>query len=129
MGVSGTIERKDQMHVVAEFILGPTVAVGVAPQLPCDVYITNTKTQLNIKAKGNFFWVMARKMLATNHRRNQIILNDLRNWASAGHTIIAVTETRDHIDMIVKQLKSEGIAAEGFHSKAFKKEKDQKIFY
>lgn len=130
IGVSGTTERKDNMHVVSNYVLGPVKYKGKTEQLPCKVLSVSTGVSIPYKfGNPKMFRNMMLNYLSKDDYRNQLIINYLSSWAHAGHSIIAVTDRIDQIDKLVKQLRSMNFEAEPFHRKVFgrtKKEQDKR---
>lgn len=124
MGVSGTIERKNQMHIVNEYIIGPVVAVGQAEQIPCTVNIVRTGTKVPYQA-GKMFFTYTLNYLAKDRERNKLILSYLIAYHNAGHHIIVVADRTQQCDFLASELGKVGIAAESFHRSRFIKKEDR----
>lgn len=92
-GVTATVHRKDGLDAIVEGIIGPVIhkieraSVG---QVPMEVTIIPT----NIKAGGGFAAMLT--TLSENEARNNFILGWMRKDVEAGHTIIAVTDRKQH---------------------------------
>jgi superfamily II DNA or RNA helicase len=126
MGVSGTIERKDKLHVINEYILGPTVVEGKADQVPCKVQIVKTGALIPIRAQSNkFFFTQALTHLSKHRDRNELLFKYILSYAQAGHSIMAISDRIDQIQLITKMLTDAGIKAEEYHKSAFKTKKQR----
>lgn len=122
IGVSGTTELKGDFHLINNYTLGPVVVEGYAEQIPCTVYTVNTGVHVPYK-QSKMFFTNACTYLSRNFDRNALQMQILTAWAQQGHSIVAVTDRTDHIESIVRELKSRGITAEAFHAKRFPKSK------
>lgn len=127
-GVSGTTERKDGMHIVSSYVLGPVVAEGEADQIPCKVSIIHTGIRVPYVIKDpKIFRNLMLNFLSKSPERNELIFQTMLAWAKAGHSIIAVGDRVEQIDMFVRRLRTEGISAEPFHRVAFGKSKEKAL--
>lgn len=124
MGVSGTTERKNQMHVINDYVLGPVIAKGTAEQVPCSAYGVQTHTRVPYRP-GKLFFTQALTFLSKDKKRNALIMSYLEAYARQGHYIIAVTDRTAHCDLLAKELSLKGIKAEAFHRAKFKNDKDR----
>lgn len=126
IGVSGTIERKDGLHVVNEFVVGPVIAKGEAEQVPCTVYPIRTGVDVHVSAYNvKTFFTKAYSYLAEHEYRNESIANIMAQWAKAGHVCVALTNRVAHCDLLVKMLEERGVRAAPYHRKAFKNPNDK----
>lgn len=121
IGMSGTTERKDQMHVVNQYILGPVKVRGATEQLPCEVRMVRTGVKIPYRPTGasHIFFVKMLNFLSKSKPRNKLIIDMISEYAKAGHTVVAVTDRVNQIDHIVEALVGMGIPAEAFHRKKF----------
>lgn len=119
LGCSGTTERKDQMHVVNQFVLGPVVVRGTAPQMPCEVHMVRTGTKIDYNSTLKTFFVKMLTFLAKNKERNALIVEQMKRWAEKGYTIVAVSDRTAQCDILASALKSAGFSAEAFHRSLF----------
>lgn len=119
LGCSGTTERKDMMHIVNQFVLGPVVVRGTAPQIPCEVFMVRTGIKVKYNTAFKTFFVKMLSFLAKNEERNKIIVEEIKRWAEKGYTIVAVSDRTLQCDIITKELKSQGLSAEAFHRSLF----------
>lgn len=122
IGVSGTTEVKGDYHLINHYSLGPVVAEGFAPQIPCVVYTVETQVEVPYRPSKMFF-TNSCTYLSRNFGRTQLQIDLLDAWAKQGHYIIAVSDRTKHINEIVNSLKQRGINAEPFHAKLFPKTK------
>lgn len=121
LGVTGTVERKDQMHLINQYIIGPVVATGLSDQVPCQAHIVHTNIKIPIRGQNNkMFFVQALSYLATNEARNDMLTQYIYQYAAVGHFIMAISDRTSQIKTITAQLKKLGIKAEEYHSSAFK---------
>lgn len=123
-GVSGTTERKDKMHLVNDYTIGPVVAEGEAEQVPCEVQAVKTYTSVPYSMRNpKFFFNKMYSYLANHEGRNELLFKYLLAYAQAGHYCIAVSDRLVQVDLLVKKLVEAGIPAEAFHRKKFKSNK------
>ena len=128
LGWSGTIERKDELHIVNEFVLGPVIASGETAQVPCTVHVVRTNITLPFHPRpgvkrDKMFFIKLFAYLAENQDRNTLITDYIASFANAGHSSVALTNRVAQADLIVSRLVKLGIAAEAFHAKKFKNKK------
>jgi superfamily II DNA or RNA helicase len=121
-GVSGTIERKNKMHVINEYVIGPVVVEGKSVQLPSTVQIVKTGVTVPYKP-GKLFFTYSLNYLTQHEGRNQLILSYMEAYARAGHFIVAATDRSDHCELLAQKMRERGITAQAFHSKLFPKTK------
>lgn len=120
IGVTGTIERKDGLHIINEFVFGPVIAVGHSEQLPCTVYPVETMVSVPINANNiKIFHTKSQNFLALHEGRNNLIFDTMEQWANSGFFGVGLTVRTDHCDLIAKELNKRGIRAEAYHSKKF----------
>ena len=123
-GVSGTTTRKDNMHVINDFVIGPVVVEGKAEQVPCEVKLVKTHIKVPIRSQGNrLFFTKMQTYLAEHGVRNQMVFDYIEAYAKAGHSIIAVTDRIGQIKELCDKLKAAGYKTEEYHAKAFKNKK------
>jgi superfamily II DNA or RNA helicase len=132
MGVSGTTERKNNMHLVTNFVLGPVVIEGKSEQIPCEVTTIKTGVKVPTSPRNvKWFWAKSKPWLAAHKPRNEMIAKMIADYVNAGHSCVAVTPFSTHCEEVVQILKIKyGIAAEAYHAKKFKasnKEKSAKL--
>lgn len=112
-GVTATPKRKDGFDVVTQEIIGPTIHT-ITPeqvkQVPMEVERINTNVKLKVR---NFTKILG--LLAENERRNELIVGHMVQDVSLGHTIIAVTDRKQHQMELKKLLKQHGIECELFN--------------
>jgi len=126
IGVSGTTERKNEMHLINNFVIGPVVVTGSAPQVPCKVITVHTGIEVPYRIGTDTFFLNMLNYLATSEIRNKLILDTIYNFARAGHSIIAVGDRVQQCNIIANTLcKDYSIRAEPFHAKAFKSKKQR----
>lgn len=130
LGFSGTIERKDQLHVINEFVIGPVIVSGETAQVPCTVYVARTNISLPFQPRpgvkrDKMFFLKMFGFLSDNFERNTYITDYIANFANAGHYCVALTNRVAQADLIASRLVNMGIAAEAFHAKKFKNPKQK----
>jgi superfamily II DNA or RNA helicase len=123
LGVSGTTERKNNMHKVTNFVIGPVVVEGKSEQLPCDVTVIRTGIQIPFKksvSNTKWWWAKVKSWLAGLPDRNKSIAKMIAEYVSNGHSCIAVTTSSVHCEELAQLLKIQyGISAEAYHAKRF----------
>jgi len=126
LGCTGTVSKKDKSHIINEYIIGPVLAVGEAAQLPCQVRAVKTGARSPFSPKyKKTFWNKTYDYLSHDDSRNLMITTYIKNYAEAGHYCVVTADRVDHINLIVKTLKENGIVAEAYHSKRFKNKKQR----
>lgn len=126
MGVTATPKIKSKMHVISNFVLGPVVARGKAPQVPCVARIVKTNVRIPfVCTNSKFFFNQMYNFLANHMARNTYIAHYIKAYADVGHSCIAVAERNSMLNSITKILKEMGVAAEAFHGKSAKNKKDR----
>lgn len=119
-GVSGTIERKDDMHIINYFVVGPVIAQGKSDQIMCQVIVRRTNVAIPYDASDRKrFWTQSLGFLAKHKDRNQMILDDIYTYANAGHGCMVLCDRTEQIDYLTRKLKEKGIAAEAYHRDIF----------
>jgi superfamily II DNA or RNA helicase len=119
MGVTATPKIKSKMHVISNFMLGPVVARGKAPQVPCEARVVKTGIRIPfVCTNSKFFFNQMYNFLANHDARNAYIAQYIKAYADAGHSCIAVAERNTMLDRIAKMLRDAGVAAETFHGKS-----------
>lgn len=130
MGVSGTTERKNNMHKVTNFTLGPVVVEGKSVQLPCEVTTVRTGIQIPFKKSQSnmkWWWGKVKSWLGQHEGRNDFIAKMIADYVQAGHSCIAVTGFSTQCEELAKILKTRyGIEAEAYHSKRFRHSNKEK---
>ena len=124
IGVTGTVQRKDGMHVQNEFIFGPVLAEGRSNQVPTQVRVV--KTGLNIgKVPGNpkMFFNKVHDLIMKDDVRTDLIVSFVKAYVDAGHYCFVVADRTAHIESMVRKLKGLGIPAAAYHGKSFKSQK------
>ena len=92
-GVTATVHRKDGLDAIVEGIIGPVIYKierATVGQVQMEVTVIPTR----IKASGAFAKMLT--TLSENEVRNNLILGWMRKDVEAGHTIIAVTDRKQH---------------------------------
>lgn len=112
-GVTATPKRKDGQDVVTAGIIGDTIHTitpAQVKQVPVEVFRINTGLKLQAKDFGKVL-----TLLSENEGRNRLILKYLKQDVAAGHSIIAVTDRKEHQATLRDMLAAEGIACELFN--------------
>ena len=108
-GCSATPKRKDQLDVVIDGVLGPPVHI-ITPeqtkQVPMKVKIHNTG--VNLKAG---MWPRYLTDLSKIESRNNLITHWVHHDVQNGHTVIVVTDRKDHAKTLQLLLKEKGIVS------------------
>lgn len=112
-GVTATPKRKDGMDLLMESVMGPVIHEITADQVgqvPMEVVTIPTGV-----ASRSTQWAKMLTELAANETRNELILKDMEADARAGHTLIAVTDRKNHGIYLAKTLTERGIPAVVFN--------------
>jgi superfamily II DNA or RNA helicase len=125
IGFTGTPERKDQLHIINDYIIGPELVRGEAPQIPCEVQVVRTGVRVPYQAGSNMFFVLTDKYLTDHKDRNALILSYLLAYAKAGHSILVLAKTTRHVEYFAKTLTEAGFKAEAYHAKRFKNNEER----
>lgn len=111
-GVTATVHRKDGLDAIVEGIIGPVIHKierSVVGQVQMEVLVIPTR----MKADGVFAKILT--TLSENEARNKLILGWMRKDVEAGHTIIAVTDRKQHGIELSKALGEFGITSVVFN--------------
>lgn len=126
-GVTATPKRKDGMDLLMESVLGPVV-YEITPdqidQVPMEVLTIPTGVACR---KKNPQWAYMLTELAENSTRNDLILKHFKEDTAKGHTIIAVTDRKQHGVLLSKELGALGILSVVFNGNLTDKVKRKAI--
>jgi len=117
MGLTATVERKDNMHLLVMDMVGPVVARGTAKQMLPTVYFISTGVEApEWLEQGNFpkhyKWTRILKHLADTDERTDMIMKYLHKDAADGRVIACVSERKNILNKIFIRLKNEGYDTE-----------------
>lgn len=124
VGVTGTIERKDQMHILTYDVIGKTL-LTIAPSeikhritsFETDIVNTNIKIELPVRKRWN---AQSRKkedmlditnaitLLTKNTQRNILILNKIIEDIEEGYFPLVLSDRVDHVKCLDFRLKELG---------------------
>ena len=108
LGLTATPDRKDGRDILAKYALGDVVSSVTPPQLTGDAVMLHTGT--NVGQWTN--WTTMINRLASNNRRNKIIVEYALQDLKAGHVLVLVTERRKQCEVLTKMFEEKGIKAE-----------------
>lgn len=108
LGLTATPDRKDGRDILAKYALGEVVSVVETPQLTGTATMIHTGT--SVKDWTN--WSTMINRLASNNRRNKIIISYAVKDFENGHNLILVTERRKQCETLVKAFRDLNIKAE-----------------
>lgn len=102
---TGTFERKDGRHVIAEQIIGDVITRIIRPQMQAKLLVhvvDSTKSKSAYRGKAGFTYCC--KFLANHKKRNEMILEYVGRDLEAGHHIVIPVYFKDHVFQLVKQI-------------------------
>jgi hypothetical protein len=121
IGVTGTVERKDNLHFVASTILGKVLTSVSSEVLTPTVYVHETKIGPSTEYK---IWVYAMRFLQRHKKRNDLIVKyamyDLKQGRSIVIPVTFVQMCKDLADQINLEYGEE--IAVAFHGKSNREE-------
>lgn len=112
-GVTATPNRKDGLQIIVEGIIGPVIheiTGQQVQQVPMEVIRVNTNVNLKIRTFSKIL-----KVLIENESRNKLIVDNMVADVRKGHTIIAVTDRKEHQTTLKSMLAKHDIEAEIFN--------------
>jgi len=117
MGLTATVERKDNMHLLVMDMVGPVVAKGTAKQMLPTVHFISTGVEApEWIEQGNFprhyKWTRILKHLAEAEERTDLIIKYIHKDAEDGRVIACVSERKNILSKIFIRLKNEGYDTE-----------------
>ena len=113
LGLTATIERKDQRHHLIYDTVGPIVARGTAKQMPPTVYFIAT----GVKAPGwiyqkafpnHYQWNMVLKHLGESEERYEIIRKYLHEDLDAGRRIACIAQRTVFVKILYQMMQRDG---------------------
>jgi hypothetical protein len=110
---TATPVRKDELHIIANAILGPVTAKGVSKQMPCKVFYQHT----GFKVKDFKQWTTFINRITKDKTRTEFIVEKVANDVERGRYIIVVTDRVAHAQTITRLLNIRDIEAVCFHGK------------
>lgn len=117
-GVSATPKRKDGLHIIADYILGPVTVVGEAEQMQCKVYIE--KTSHVVRNFGR--WTTFVNRLCNDTPRNIFILRKIAHDVKQGRYCLVTTARVKHALQLADILNKKGIPSAAFHGKSARRD-------
>lgn len=109
-GATGTDKRKDQLHVIANHVLGPVTVKGKSKQLPCKVTYHYTGFKVGKFAQWNTFI----KRITKDRKRTDFILDRVKRDVALGRWVVLVTDRVAHAQLMTRLLQNDEIEAETF---------------
>lgn len=100
-GVTGTVARKDNRHLITKLIMGPVVARTTVEAMPVKVFIKDTGIRLKNDPK---LWVYKMKALCNSKPRNQLIVDRCIRDVKAGHSVVIPLTFTKHIHETVSAI-------------------------
>lgn len=110
-GNSATPVRKDELHVIANAILGPVTAHGVSKQLPCKVFYHHTGFKVGVFKQWNTFL----NRITKDKARTALIVEKVAHDIERGRYVVVVTDRVTHAQTIARMLKIMDINAVCFY--------------
>lgn len=108
LGLTATPDRKDGRDILAKYSLGNVVSSVEPPQLTGTATMIHTGTGVGDWRN----WTTMVSRLASNNRRNKLIIGYVKKDLKVGHILVLVTERRKQCETLQEMLKEEGIKAE-----------------
>jgi superfamily II DNA or RNA helicase len=109
-GATGTDKRKDQLHVIANHILGPVTVKGKSKQLPCAVTYHYTGYKVGKFAQ----WTTYINRITKDRKRTDFILDRVKRDVALGRWVVLVTDRVAHAQLMTRLLQNDDIEAETF---------------
>jgi superfamily II DNA or RNA helicase len=110
VGLTATPQRRDGHHPILEMQLGPirysveAKTQGAAKPFACRLLVRDTGFRLSpLKAEAPIQTIY--RELASDARRNELILNDVIKAVSEGRSPILLTERKDHLEFFAERLR------------------------
>lgn len=110
-GCTATPIRKDELHIIANAILGPVTAKGVSKQLPCKVFYQHT----GFKVKDFKMWGTFINRITKDKARTDFIVEKIVSDVARGRYVVVVTDRVAHAQTITRLLNIQDIEAVCFH--------------
>jgi len=109
-GLTATPHRRDGHHPILRFQLGP-VRYTVDPKregetLPFSHRLLVRETSFRSEGSQDLGIQEIYRKLAHDHRRNDLILDDVIAAVAEGRSPIVLTERRDHLELLAERLKA-----------------------
>jgi superfamily II DNA or RNA helicase len=110
-GLTATLRRRDGLHPIVEMQLGPVRfavdARSQAARRPFEhrLIIRETAFGRDHAVSGERIQPLYAE-LATDERRNRLILDDVRSALAEGRSPILLTERKDHLELLAAELRS-----------------------
>lgn len=108
LGLTATPDRKDGRDILAKYALGEVVSQVEPPQLSGVATMVYTGTSVGEWSN----WATMINRLASNKRRNKIILEYGLKDLNAGHKLILVTDRRKQCEELAEMFKEKNVKAE-----------------
>ncbi len=114
MGLTATVERKDNMHLLVMDMVGPVVAKGSAQQMIPTVHFISTGVEApEWLEQGNFprhyKWNRILQHLASAEERLELIMKYIQEDIDDKRVIAVVSERKNILHKIYLQLKKDGL--------------------
>jgi len=107
LGLTATPDRKDELHILANDVLGPVTSSGIAKSLTCKVYFIKTNYDIPKFSR----WTTFVNRLCGNNKRNKLIIKYAVKDAKKGRNILIVSDRVAHTKLLTKMLTDKGIKA------------------
>jgi len=118
MGLTATPRRKDELHILADDILGPVTSIGQADSMICKV--TFIRTDYRVPAFSR--WTTFINRLCKNKSRNKLIADWAVKDAKDGHYILIVTDRVAHAKELSRMINERGVYTRSFLGNSNRKE-------
>jgi len=110
VGLTATPQRRDGHHPILEMQLGPirysveAATQGAAKPFACRLRVRDTGFRLSpLKAEAPIQTIY--RELASDAKRNELILNDVIRAVAEGRSPILLTERKDHLEFFAERLR------------------------
>lgn len=113
MGLTATVERKDNMHLLVMDMVGPVVAKGTAKQMVPTVHFISTGVEAPAwLEEGNYprhyKWNRVLRHLSESEERLELIIKYIHEDADDKRVIACVSERKNILNSVYIRLKNEG---------------------
>ena len=109
-GLTATPHRRDGHHPILRFQLGPvrfTIDPRMDPgKLPFSHRLLVRETSFRSEGSQDLGIQEIYRQLAHDHRRNELILDEVIAAVAEGRSPIVLTERRDHLELLAERLKA-----------------------
>ncbi len=104
-GVTATPKRRDELEFRHNLIIGPPTVYGGSEQLSCEYSFIHTDWIMpQYKKMNNMTWNYLWSRMATDKKRNQVIIDYAKKDLKKGHKIIIPVKRVKHAEYLASEL-------------------------